>query len=290
MDENSDMEDLLLKLVYCEGLSIVGKWKVLKVALKLEYTKFSVEELVKITNYQGKKGILQTSWQGLQLEELKEKLSHQKALSFYSSDYPETLKNSHYPPLFLFYEGNINWLNYPSLAVVGARDATPYANQVLQRIVPRLVEKNQVIVSGLAKGVDRFSHELALRSGGKTIGVIGCGLDICYPREVSDLFLEMKQNHLVLSEYPLNTPIKRHHFPMRNRIIAGISDGTCVIEAKERSGSLITAQLALEAGKEVFAIPGEILSGQSNGCHHLIQDGAKCVYRMEDILEDLPKY
>ena len=284
------MEDLLLKLVYCEGLSIVGKWKVLKVALKLEYTKFSVEELVKITNYQGKKGILQTSWQGVQLEELKEKLSHQKALSFYSSDYPEALKNSHYPPLFLFYEGNINWLNYPSLAVVGARDATPYANQVLQRIVPRLVEKNQVIVSGLAKGVDRFSHELALRSGGKTIGVIGCGLDICYPREVSDLFLEMKQNHLVLSEYPLNTPIKRHHFPMRNRIIAGISDGTCVIEAKERSGSLITAQLALEAGKEVFAIPGEILSGQSNGCHHLIQDGAKCVYRMEDILEDLPKY
>src|SRR5699024_8823103 len=139
-------------------------------------------------------------------------------------------------------------------------------------------------------GVDRFSHELAIRSGGKTIGVVGCGLDICYPREVSDLFFEMKKNHLILSEYPLGTPIKRYHFPMRNRIIAGLSDGTCVVEAKERSGSLITAQLALEAGKEVFAVPGEILSGQSNGCHHLIQDGAKCVYRIEDILEELPQY
>lgn len=290
MAENNDIEDLLLKLVYCEGLSIVGKWKILKMAKKLEYTNFSVEEIVKITNYQGKKGVLQASWQGLQLEAIKEKFAAQSALSFYSSNYPEALKNSPYPPLFLFYEGNINWLNYPSLAIVGAREASPYASQVLRHIVPRLVEQNQVIVSGLAKGVDRWSHELALRSGGKTIGVIGCGLDICYPREVSDVFMEMKRNHLVLSEYPLNTPIKRHHFPMRNRIIAGISDGTCVIEAKERSGSLITAQLALEAGKEVFAIPGDILSGQSNGCHHLIQDGAKCVYRIEDILEDLPKY
>ena len=286
----SDLEELLLKLTFCEGLSIVGKWKVLKVALQLEYTNFSIDEIMNITNYQKKKGTLQASWQSLSLDQLKEKIALQKSVSFFSDSYPAGLKNIDYPPLYLFYEGHLEWLDYSSIAMVGARLSTPYASQVLTRIIPKLVEEKRVIVSGLAKGVDRFSHELAIRSGGKTIGVVGCGLDICYPREVNDLFFEMKNNHLVLSEYPLGTPIKRHHFPMRNRIIAGISDGTCVVEAKERSGSLITAQLALEAGKEVFAVPGEILSGQSNGCHHLIQDGAKCVYRIEDILEELPQY
>lgn len=286
----SDLEELLLKLTFCEGLSIVGKWKVLKAALQLEYTNFSIDEIMNITNYQKKKGTLQASWQSLSFDQLKEKMALQKAVSFFSDSYPVGLKNIDYPPLYLFYEGHLEWLDYPSIAMVGARLATPYASQVLTKMIPRLVEEKRVIVSGLAKGVDRFSHELAIHSGGKTIGVVGCGLDICYPREVNDLFFEMKKNHLVLSEYPLGTPIKRHHFPMRNRIIAGLSDGTCVVEAKERSGSLITAQLALEAGKEVFAIPGEILSGQSNGCHHLIQDGAKCVYRIEDILEELPPY
>lgn len=286
----SDLEELLLKLTFCEGLSIVGKWKVLKAALQLEYTNFSIDEIMNITNYQKKKGTLQASWQSLSFDQLKEKMALQKAVSFFSDSYPVGLKNIDYPPLYLFYEGHLEWLDYPSIAMVGARLATPYASQVLTKMIPRLVEEKRVIVSGLAKGVDRFSHELAIHSGGKTIGVVGCGLDICYPREVNDLFFEMKKNHLVLSEYPLGTPIKRHHFPMRNRIIAGLSDGTCVVEAKERSGSLITAQLALEAGKEVFAIPGEILSGQSNGCHHLIQDGAKCVYRIEDILEELTPY
>lgn len=290
MNKNQDIEELLVKLAYCEGLGIVGKWKLLRVALKLEYTNFSIDEIMKITNFKGKKGLLQSSWANLNREKLSEKMAQQKACSYFSPRYPESLKNMDYPPLFLFYEGHLEWLDYPSIAMVGAREATPYASQVISRIVPKLVENKRVIVSGLAKGVDRFSHELAIAAGGKTIGVIGCGLDICYPREVNDLFFEMKKNHLVLSEYPLGTPIKRHHFPMRNRIIAGISDGTCVVEAKERSGSLITAQLALEAGKEVFAIPGEILSGQSNGCHHLIQDGAKCVYQIEDILEELPSY
>ncbi|MEL5939116.1 DNA-processing protein DprA, partial [Tetragenococcus halophilus] len=110
------------------------------------------------------------------------------------------------------------------------------------------------------------------------------------PREVSALFGEMKKNHLVLSEYPQGTPIQKNHFPMRNRIIAGLSKATCVIEARERSGSLITAQLALDYGKEVFAIPGEILTGQSDGCHRLIQDGAKCVVSVQDILEELPNF
>ncbi|MFZ2876655.1 MAG: DNA-processing protein DprA [Enterococcus aquimarinus] len=284
------MEELLYKLIYCEGLGIVGKWRLLHFAMKFDYTDFNIDEVIKITNTSGNKGVLKESWQTLTTEWLQEKRNTQKSISFFSERYPESLKNIPQPPLALFYEGNIDFLEYPSIAMVGARLATPYASQVLYQFIPKLVLENLVIVSGLAKGVDRLSHELAILAGGKTIGVIGCGLDRCYPKEVSNLFQEMKQKQLVLSEYPLGTPIKKHHFPMRNRIIAGLTQGTCVIEAKERSGSLITAQLALDNGKEVFAIPGEILSGQSSGCHRLIQDGAKCVYRMEDILEELPQY
>ncbi|MFZ1540520.1 MAG: DNA-processing protein DprA [Enterococcus aquimarinus] len=284
------MEELLYKLIYCEGLGIVGKWRLLHFAMKFDYTDFNIDEMIKITNTSGNKGVLKESWQTLTTEWLQEKRNTQKSISFFSERYPESLKNIAQPPLALFYEGNIDFLEYPSIAMVGARLATPYASQVLYQFIPKLVLENLVIVSGLAKGVDRLSHELAILAGGKTIGVIGCGLDRCYPKEVSNLFQEMKQKQLVLSEYPLGTPIKKHHFPMRNRIIAGLTQGTCVIEAKERSGSLITAQLALDNGKEVFAIPGEILSGQSSGCHRLIQDGAKCVYRMEDILEELPQY
>ncbi|HRM23571.1 MAG: DNA-processing protein DprA [Enterococcus aquimarinus] len=284
------MEELLYKLIYCEGLGIVGKWRLLHFAMKFDYTDFNIDEMIKITNTSGNKGVLKESWQTLTTEWLQEKRNTQKSISFFSERYPESLKNIPQPPLALFYEGNIDFLEYPSIAMVGARLATPYASQVLYQFIPKLVLENLVIVSGLAKGVDRLSHELAILAGGKTIGVIGCGLDRCYPKEVSNLFQEMKQKQLVLSEYPLGTPIKKHHFPMRNRIIAGLTQGTCVIEAKERSGSLITAQLALDNGKEVFAIPGEILSGQSSGCHRLIQDGAKCVYRMEDILEELPQY
>lgn len=284
------MEELLYKLIYCEGLGIVGKWRLLHFAMKFDYTDFNIDEMIKITNTSGNKGVLKESWQRLTTEWLQEKRNRQKSVSFFSERYPESLKNIAQPPLALFYEGNIDFLEYPSIAMVGARLATPYASQVLYQLIPKLVLENLVIVSGLAKGVDRLSHELAILAGGKTIGVIGCGLDRCYPKEVSDLFQEMKQKQLVLSEYPLGTPIKKHHFPMRNRIIAGLAQGTCVIEAKERSGSLITAQLALDNGKEVFAIPGEILSGQSSGCHRLIQDGAKCVFRMEDILEELPQY
>ena len=244
------MEELVYKLIFCEGLGIVGKWRLIHFAMKFDYTDFNIDEVIKITNTSGNKGVLKESWQTLTTEWLQEKRNTQKSISFFSERYPESLKNIAQPPLALFYEGNIDFLEYPSIAMVGARLATPYASQVLYQFIPKLVLENLVIVSGLAKGVDR----------------------------------------LVLSEYPLGTPIKKHHFPMRNRIIAGLTQGTCVIEAKERSGSLITAQLALDNGKEVFAIPGEILSGQSSGCHRLIQDGAKCVYRMEDILEELPQY
>ncbi|MDN6292003.1 MAG: DNA-processing protein DprA [Tetragenococcus halophilus] len=284
------MEKTVLKLTYSKGIGLIGKWKIVKFYEKFQAEKFFVEDVIQIAQINRYKGMFRQSFREITGDWLKEKLQDQQYVTWLSSDYPAELLELPYPPLVIFYRGNLDLLDYPRLAFVGARQASKYSTQVISKLLPTIVKRQFVIVSGLAKGVDRMSHEMTIRSGGLTIGVVGCGLDICYPREVSALFGEMKKNHLVLSEYPQGTPIQKNHFPMRNRIIAGLSKATCVIEAKERSGSLITAQLALDYGKEVFAIPGEILTGQSDGCHRLIQDGAKCVVSVQDILEELPNF
>ncbi|MCF1675519.1 MAG: DNA-processing protein DprA [Tetragenococcus halophilus] len=289
-EELSMIEKTVLKLTYCKGIGLIGKWKIVKFYEKFQAEKFFVEDVIQIAQINRYKGMFRQSFREITGDWLKEKLQDQQYVTWLSSDYPAELLELPYPPLVIFYRGNLDLLNYPRLAFVGARQASKYSTQVISKLLPTIVKRQFVIVSGLAKGVDRMSHEMTIRSGGLTIGVVGCGLDICYPREVSALFGEMKKNHLVLSEYPQGTPIQKNHFPMRNRIIAGLSKATCVIEAKERSGSLITAQLALDYGKEVFAIPGEILTGQSDGCHRLIQDGAKCVVSVQDILEELPNF
>jgi len=284
------IEKTVLKLTYCKGIGLIGKWKIVKFYEKFQAETFFVEDVIQIAQINRYKGMFRQSFREITDDWLKEKLQDQQFVTWLSSDYPPELLELPYPPLVIFYRGNLDLLDYPRLAFVGARQASKYSTQVISKLLPTIVKRQFVIVSGLARGVDRMSHEMTIRSGGLTIGVVGCGLDICYPREVSSLFGEMKKNHLVLSEYPQGTPIRKNHFPMRNRIIAGLSKATCVIEAKERSGSLITAQLALDYGKEVFAIPGEILTGQSDGCHRLIQDGAKCVISVQDILEELPNF
>ncbi|GMG67714.1 DNA-processing protein DprA [Tetragenococcus halophilus] len=289
-EELTMIEKTVLKLTYCKGIGLIGKWKIVKFYEKFQAEKFFVEDVIQIAQINRYKGMFRQSFREITGDWLKEKLQDQQYVTWLSSDYPAELLELPYPPLVIFYRGNLDLLNYPRLAFVGARQASKYSTQVISKLLPTIVKRQFVIVSGLARGVDRMSHEMTIRSGGLTIGVVGCGLDICYPREVSALFGEMKKNHLVLSEYPQGTPIQKNHFPMRNRIIAGLSKATCVIEARERSGSLITAQLALDYGKEVFAIPGEILTGQSDGCHRLIQDGAKCVVSVQDILEELPNF
>ncbi|MCF1601748.1 DNA-processing protein DprA [Tetragenococcus halophilus] len=289
-EELTMIEKTVLKLTYCKGIGLIGKWKIVKFYEKFQAENFFVEDVIQIAQINRYKGMFRQSFREISDDWLKEKLQDQQYVTWLSSDYPAELLELPYPPLVIFYRGNLDLLDYPRLAFVGARQASKYSTQVISKLLPTIVKRQFVIVSGLAKGVDRMSHEMTIRSGGLTIGVVGCGLDICYPREVSALFGEMKKNHLVLSEYPQGTPIQKNHFPMRNRIIAGLSKATCVIEAKERSGSLITAQLALDYGKEVFAIPGEILTGQSDGCHRLIQDGAKCVVSVQDILEELPNF
>lgn len=207
-------------------------------------------------------------------------------ISIFDPEYPHLLRNMYAAPILLFYKGKRGLLQYSSIGVVGARDCTEYGRQAVQSLLPALVDKRYSIVSGLARGVDTLAHQLAIRQNGSTIAVIGTGLDSYYPFENRALQGRIEKEHLLLSEYPLGVGPKRHHFPYRNRIIAGLAKGLIVIEAKERSGSLITAHQALDNGKEVFAVPGSIFQPHSKGCNKLIQVGAKAVLQSSDVLEE----
>ncbi|EFW89361.1 DNA-processing protein DprA [Streptococcus equinus] len=207
------------------------------------------------------------------------------SISILDDEYPIELKNCYNPPVLLFYQGNVELLKRLKMAVVGARTASQTGTKSVQKIVSEL--GNQfVIVSGLARGIDTSAHISALKNGGATIAVIGCGLDVHYPKENKLLQEYLGKNHLILSEYAVGEAPLKFHFPERNRIIAGLSQGVIVAEAKMRSGSLITCERALEEGRDVFAIPGNILDGKSDGCHHLIKEGAKCITSGMDVLSE----
>lgn len=208
-------------------------------------------------------------------------------MTYFDSEYPYMLKEIYNPPLCLFYIGNKTLLERPALAVVGARDASLEAFHSINMILPGLIKENIVIVSGLAKGTDTIAHEGAIANGGKTIAILGGGFFHLYPSENKELANVIAREHLLLSEYPPLWKPEKWYFPMRNRIISGLSIGTLVIQAKKRSGSLITADMALESGREVFAIPGPITETLSEGTNHLIQQGAKLVTNSSDILEEL---
>lgn len=190
-------------------------------------------------------------------------------------------------PCILYYCGDISLLNQDSLAVVGARRATPYGLEQAKRMAGQLALQGLVIVSGLARGIDGAAQGGALGSGGKTTAVLGSSLDIPYPRENLKLFQSVCQEGLVISEFPLGTPPIPRNFPIRNRIISGLSLGVFVIEAQARSGSLITCDCALDQGRDVFALPGPVTSAASIGPLQLVQKGAKLVIFIEDILEEL---
>ena len=207
---------------------------------------------------------------------LKKSFEEFPSFSILDEIYPWDLSEIYNPPALLFYQGNIDLLELPKVAVVGSRDSSKLGNQSVQKIIKEL-NNELIIVSGLARGIDTVAHMAALQNGGRTIAVIGTGLDVFYPKANKKLQSYIGKNHLVLSEYgPGEQPLK-FHFPERNRIIAGLCRGVIVAEAKMRSGSLITCERAMEEGRDVFAIPGSILDGKSDGCHHLIQEGAKCI-------------
>lgn len=201
--------------------------------------------------------------------------------------YPEALLATADPPLLLYAQGRVELMRGDALAVVGSRNPTPQGASNAQAFARSLGEAGWIVVSGLALGIDGAAHEGALAGGAGTIAVVATGLDRVYPKRHFDLAHRIARDGLILSEYALGTPPLSAHFPLRNRIIAGLTRGTLVVEAALQSGSLITARLASEAGREVFAIPGSIHSPQSRGCHALIKQGAKLVECAEDVLDEL---
>lgn len=202
-------------------------------------------------------------------------------------EYPRQLLEIPDPPPLLYARGRLELLQAPAMAIVGSRNATPQGEKTAEEFAQALSESGYCIVSGLALGIDGAAHRGALRGRGSTIAVVGTGLDIVYPARHRPLAHEISVHGLLVSEFPLGTPSMARNFPRRNRIISGLSRGCLVVEAHLQSGSLITARLAAEQGREVFAIPGSIHSPVSKGCHRLIKEGAKLVESLQDILEEL---
>ncbi|HSW35756.1 MAG TPA: DNA-processing protein DprA [Candidatus Limnocylindrales bacterium] len=210
-----------------------------------------------------------------------------KCLTLQDHDYPPLLKQIVHPPQLLYYLGH--WLNSdrPMVAIVGSRRCTFYGKEVANRLAIELAEAGVAVVSGMALGVDTAAHRGALEKKGYTAAVLGCGVDQCYPPENADLREDIIASGVVLSEFSVGVTPLPGHFPQRNRIISGLSLGTVVVEATAKSGALITAHFALEQNREVFAVPGNIGSPYSRGCHRLIKEGARLIESAADILEEL---
>jgi len=222
-------------------------------------------------------------WEKLQKENI-------QILTFDSPGYPPLLKEIHNPPYLLYTKGKFNFLNStPLISIVGSRKYTPYGSQIARNFSKDLSRAGFAIVSGMALGIDTFAHRGTLEAGGKTIAVLGNGLDekSIYPRNNLNLSREIEESGMLISEYPIGTQAGPLTFPARNRIVAGLSLGTLVVEAGESSGALITAQMALNANREVFSVPGQIFSLQSVGTNNLIKKGARLVSGLKDILEEL---
>ena len=211
-----------------------------------------------------------------------------RCVTLWDDDYPPSLKDIYDPPLFLFVQGDLDWIKEPAFSVVGTRKLSKYGRSQTRSIVSGLARHGLVIVSGMARGADSEAHKAALEVGGRTVAVLGCGLDITYPPENKKLRETIAENGAVISEFFFETPPEGKNFPRRNRIISGLSLGTLVVEAGEKSGALITAAYAVDQNREAFALPGDVNRLQSRGCNQLIRTGrAHLAASANDILEVL---
>jgi DNA processing protein len=212
-----------------------------------------------------------------------------RLLTWDEPEYPRRLREIYDPPTLLYVRGNVELLSRHLISIVGARRPTPYGNQMAEKLGRDLADRGLVITSGLARGIDSSAHKGALSSPtGATIGVLGCGIDVIYPKENKKIFAEMEKRGAIISEFPMGTFPAPQNFPIRNRIIAGMTLGTVVVEGAQYSGSLITARLAMEFGREVFGVPGNATQPSSFGPNQLIKQGAKLVTGWEDVVEELP--
>ena len=210
-----------------------------------------------------------------------------RIVTLFDKEYPEPLSHLDNAPAILYIKGDLSEDDRFALAMVGSRDMSDYGRRIAAELSYELACAGLTIVSGMARGIDTVSHSGALKAGGRSIAVLGCGLDVCYPAENKELMTALSRSGCVMSEFPLGTPPLRENFPRRNRLISGLSLGVLVVEATARSGSLITARFALEQGKEIFAVPGNITSGNARGTNSLIKMGARPVQSAEDIIEEL---
>lgn len=284
---NVDEAIACLKLIRLRGYSTAQKRKVIShlesfsAAIHLKH--YEWEEL--LGKKLPKKGLPTDQDIDKDIDWLKQENHH--FFTFTDDQYPQHLNILDDAPLGFFAKGQLSVLNTIQIAIIGSRRQTPMGKKVAEIFSQQLVNAGITITSGLAKGIDASAHLACCEAGGQTIAVAGCGLDSIYPRQHEALAQRIQLNGCLISEFPIGTPPKRENFPARNRIIAGLSEGVLVIEAAKRSGSLITARLAMEQGKEVFAVPGSIMSPQSSGCHWLIQQGAVLTQHIDDILFEL---
>jgi DNA processing protein len=210
-----------------------------------------------------------------------------KIITLKEESYPRRLRDIYDPPALLYVRGELRKEDELAISIVGSRKTSPYGRWVTEKISQDLARHGVTIVSGMARGIDGLAHGGAISGGGRTIAVLGCGVDVIYPAENRNLFKKIIDHGAVLSEFPMGSPPEGGHFPKRNRIISGLSIGVVVVQASAESGSLITAGYALEQGREVFAVPGNVGAEGSRGTHQLIKDGAKLVESSEDILEEI---
>ncbi len=212
-----------------------------------------------------------------------------RLVTWHDESYPEMLRHIHDPPLFLFVRGDLDAVageEARAIAIVGSRSPTSYGRRMARELSAGLAEAGVTVVSGLARGIDAEAHWAALRAGGKSIAVLGCGIDVVYPSEHHHLMIRTAKSGAVVSEFPMGTQPEAENFPGRNRIISGMTLGTVVVEAAEKSGSLITAHFAMEQGREVFAVPGPV-GGRSRGPHKLIRQGAALAENANDVLAEI---
>lgn len=265
--------EFLLKLKLQKGIGYV---KLLTIAKQLnEESKIELGDLDEMDLPEKLLDACIRAFRDPELDRLVRQIYQQcEVVGFFDDVYPQKLRQIYRPPIILFAQGDISLLAKETMTIVGSRYPTNYSERVINCIVPNLIRQGIVVASGLAKGVDSLAHQAALRNQGKTIAVIGNGLNHSYPRQNFDLQKEIIQNGLVVSEYLPDTPPRPFRFPERNRILAGLSRGVIITEAKAKSGSLITANLAMQENRDVYAVPGPITNQLSAGPNQLIEDGA----------------
>ena len=219
---------------------------------------------------------------------LTQRIDRCRLLNWTEPEYPQTLLQIYDPPVLLYVRGNVEVLNQPSIAIVGTRRPTLYGTQMAERLGREIAARGVAVVSGMARGIDAMGHQGATAVNGRAIGVLGTGVDVCYPKENRKLYEKVLERGAIISEFPLGTHPAPENFPVRNRIVAGMPLGVVVVEGAQYSGSLITARLAMEFGREVFGVPGNVTQPVSFAPNQLIKQGAKLVTNGEDVIEELP--